>query len=286
VPAARRAVEIEWLAAAARSRDARRTGRARFEPEPAPPDRNTGGARSRRLHRVQVVLVLLVLAVGGAAAALHYHGSSRRHPGEAGEGATVTEEQRPHAGMLQVTSDPPGAAVWLKLGRSPVESVPIDPARAHVLRVEHEGYVSRDVTIASGTFAGAAAWDTGVVDVTVDLELAGRAAPELAEPVEPTDADPAPARTARVRISTRPEVSVVWLLVGVTPARIPLTGGTELELRVAHDGYVPAFASASADELDADGEAALSFALVPRVERAARRAPWAQAREIAARDRR
>jgi serine/threonine protein kinase len=236
--------------------------------------------RAHSYRSAQVLLVAILLAAGGAAAALHYHGRGQADGHDPGAGA-LAEEEAPRAGLLHVTSDPPGAAIWLKLGRSPAEIGPIDPSRAHIVRVEQDGYRAREVTVGPEAFAGGAS----LAEVPIELKLAGASEVLLPEPTTMPEGDLAPTRAARIRVTTQPEVAVVWMLVGVTPAVLPVTAeSTEQELRVSRTGYVPAFATATPHHLGPDGQAHLAIALIPRAEPSPRAASsWAQVREIQAR---
>jgi serine/threonine protein kinase len=220
------------------------------------------GGPARRTERA--VAVLTVLAVGGAAAAIHYHSESPARRAERSEAGTLAPRVRPPAvGALIVTSDPPGAAVWLDLGLTPTVGA-VDVARPHVIRLEHDGYGSRDISVRPQAFRADGA---GQPRAFVSAELAPLgplAAAPLAEPIELPAADEPAHLDGRIHVASRPDAATVWLLVGVTPARIALPTARRHQLRVARDGDLPSFVIASPGDFDASGEARLSVRLAPR----------------------
>ena len=208
------------------------------------------------------VFFLLLLAAGGAGA--YYVLRVRPGAGAAAAAdAGATRRPPPAVGAIRVTSRPEGAAVWLRLGRAPLTSIPVDPGRAQLIRVEHDGYKVKDVVVEPAAFAG------GQAELSVQLEQAGRPAP-VEEPTAlpgAAAASPSPGAlpTGRIRVTTEPPAASVWLLVAVTPGRTgPLSTGAPVDLRLARTGHLPEFATVSPEDFDSAGEAVVSRELAPR----------------------
>jgi hypothetical protein len=222
-----------------------------------PDSRRDERARPRRA--VPLGLSLL-LAAGGTAAALYYDGADPGLDGSAAAAPKVAPAPAPprppppSLGRLEVTTDPPGAAVWLSLGPAPAVSGAVDAGSGQWIRVEHDGYATRDLLMDAGQA------------IAVELEpSAGAASPREPTAMPGATGVPAP-EDARIRVSSQPPAANVWLLVGVTPARIELAAGRELELRLGRDGYFPAFVVIPPGRFGASGEASLSAPLTPRPE--------------------
>jgi hypothetical protein len=198
-----------------------------------------------------LLLLLIMMAAGGAAAAL-YREAVRSHE--------RPEPGPPDRGALWVTSQPPGAAVWISLGPAPAVSGPLDRGREQQVRVEQFGYRPRDVAIP----AGGAARDSAPAEIAVELELARDSD---AAPVEPAalPGAAAPAARGQIRVLSQPPAARVWLLVGVTPARIDhVSTAVRHELRVARSDTLPAFLTVEPDEFGPGGEARAWAMLSPR----------------------
>ena len=230
-----------------------------------------------RLRRSRVGPVLVLLALAGAAAATFYY--VRTQQGAAGAAASAdagpAARPPPAMGAVQIDSQPDGAAVWLRLGLSPVTSLPVDPTRPYLLRVQRDGYLARQVTVEPASFHSSA--DDHVAEVKVELEAGGgtdRPPPEPTEmpgaaaarsPSSPAVA-PAPAQPpdGRLHITTEPADATVWLLVGLTPARLgPIATDRPRELRLGKMGFLPAFVSVAPAQFDPAGHAHVSATLNP-----------------------
>ena len=228
----------------------------------AGPEETLGGTltdlrldRRGRPRGVGPLAISLLLAAGGVAASIYYHGPDGR-PSEPGEGALLAGFEPaagPALGVLDVTSDPPGAAVWLNLGSTPVVSGAVERGRGHWIRVEHDGYEARDLPI-----------DAGEAVAVALVPAQGGATPREPEALPVAGRARARSSAARIRVSSQPSAATVWLLVGVTPARIELVAGRPHELRLGRDGYLPAFVVIPPERLGARGVANLSASLLPR----------------------
>jgi len=210
-------------------------------------------------------IVLLLLLVAGGAAVFYYQ---RVRPEQAAAAVTDAGPARrppPAVGAIRVTSRPDGAAVWVRLGRTPLTSIPVDPKRAHLVRIEHDGYKVKDVAVEPAAFAAA-----GQAEMAIQLEPSERAAPveePTALPGEPASPSPGALPPGRIKITSDPPAATAWLLVAITPGRTdPLATDAPVDLRLAKTGHLPEFATISPDAFDADGEADLARDLTARAE--------------------
>jgi hypothetical protein len=209
------------------------------------------------------ILLLLLLAGGGAGA--YYYLSVVKGGGDAAAADAGPARRRPPAvGAIHLTSQPEGAAVWLRLGRAPLTSIPVDPSRPHLVRVEHDGYLVKDVVVEPTAFQADQA------ELSVSLEPIPRASP-IDEPTALPGGDPGTAAPGaslprgRIRVMTDPAAATVWLLVAITPGRTGrVSTAAPIDLRLAKNGHLPDFATLSPDAFDAAGLAQLARDLAPR----------------------
>ena len=242
----------------------RRAASTRLPTEPSiievPPD--LSHIRLRR-SAFWPIFFLLLLAAGGAGAFYYLRvrpGTQTQVVADAGS----ARRPPPAVGAIRVRSQPEGAAVWLRLGRAPLASIPVDPSRAHLVRIEHDGYKVKDVVV------DAAAFTAGQADLSVKLEPSERAAVVEEPTALPAGGEVASAASdalpsGRIQITTDPPAATAWLLVAITPGRAgPLATSAPVDLRVAKSGHLPEFATVSSEAFDASGEAEVSRELSPR----------------------
>ncbi|HWM86575.1 MAG TPA: protein kinase, partial [Kofleriaceae bacterium] len=225
----------------------------------------------------------LIAFAAAALVAILYTGSDRFDPGrrateERAAAAADQEALARHAAaqpvpvQLTVTAAEPDAAVWLLLGRTPIDSLPLSAAMVHELRLEHEGYRPRDVRVTGYQWKEAG----GVLRAEVRAELEQGEASAPAFPPAPAGAPPpGPRGRGVVHVESAPSGAQVWLLIGFTPTATiaGLEAGRDYEIKVLKDGFRPGFAAVRADEwyLSPGGPVVESLArevtLTPRVER-------------------
>jgi hypothetical protein len=197
-----------------------------------------------------------MFAVGALGAVLYtqsgwFDPAGRREAEREAEGAEEAraraEAAQPPAAEVTVTAREGDAAVWLLLGRTPLDSMPLSTAAVHELRIEHEGYRPLDVRVADGEWKEA----DGGLRARVDAELI-QGAPRRAVPAYPAEAAGGAAQAPKgrqgrgvVRVESRPPGAQVWLLVGFTPRATVggLEAGRDYELKVLKDGFRPGFAA-------------------------------------------
>ncbi|MEO8702447.1 MAG: protein kinase [Kofleriaceae bacterium] len=176
---------------------------------------------------------------------------------EADEESRRRTEALGDSGSITVKSNPPQAGVWLKLGRSPFDSLPLSSGQMHELRIDGlPGYQAIDTQVIPSHWSGDK--DKRGAKLVVQLKPIGKDAkgkpvavalpptpPEPPKPAEPF----VPGRGA-IHVETEPRNAEVWLYIGVTDnVRFnDLLAGRAYELRVVKDGYLPGFISISVDE--------------------------------------
>ena len=162
----------------------------------------------------------------------------------------------------RITSTPTEASVWLKLGRTPVDSLALPTSMMHELRIEGlDGYEPLDTQVLPANWSTSG--DVRVANVVVPLTATPggakgrRTATKLpAMPPKPPAVTGFKEGRGTLHIESTPRGAEVWLLVGVTNSA-ELSGieaGVPYEFRVLKDGFRPAYISVSADDWRAGGD--------------------------------
>ena len=165
-------------------------------------------------------------------------------------------EDLPDPGSIKVTSNPPQAGVWLKIGRTPVDSIPLSSAQMHELRVEGvDGYDPADTQVVATHWTGDKAKKKA--SITVVLKAAAKDKSGKADPVKlpvmppkPPDATGFLPGRGPIHVESTPPGAEVWMFIGMTN-NVELAGiraGMPYELRVLADGYLPGYIAVTGDE--------------------------------------
>lgn len=202
------------------------------------------------------VIVFVVASVG----AVLYTQRDRFLPGRAAARDGDVERQRRRSlaeyersqlgpGEVVITSKSEGAAVWLLLGRAPIESFPLASSRVHQLRLEHDGYHPLDLQVTGQHWIGGPSARRALLAATLvpdDPDTPPPAAP----PAPETPPDPGPGGPGVIAVESTPPGAEVWLLVGFTPeARVSgLPSGNDFDFKVLKDGHRPAYATVRAGD--------------------------------------
>jgi hypothetical protein len=151
---------------------------------------------------------------------------------------------------LSIISGEPDAAVWLLLGSTPLDSLPMSAAMVHELRLERDGHRPADVRVTGYQWKE----DGGALRATVTATLArgGPRAPVPAFPPAVAGAAPPPGPRGRgvVHVDSDPPGAQVWLLIGFTP-RATIAGleaGRDYQVKVLKDGFRPGTAAVRSEE--------------------------------------
>jgi hypothetical protein len=143
-------------------------------------------------------------------------------------------------GTVVVESDVADAAVWLLLGKAPLDTVKLPASETSDFRFMLEGHEPLDVPLTSTYWVGQGdKLEANLHARLVKGELEG------AMPAFPPDPEkkppPGPEGKGIVHVESTPPGAQVWLLVGFTP-RVPLSGvpaGKDYEFMVLKDGFEP-----------------------------------------------
>jgi serine/threonine protein kinase len=163
----------------------------------------------------------------------------------------------PDPGTIKVSSNPPQAGVWLKIGRTPVDSIPLSSNMMHELRVEGvDGFDGVDTQVVASHWSGENAKRKATLSVVLKPvskdPKTGKLAPAKLPvmPPKPPDATGFMAGRGPIHVESTPPGAEVWMYIGMTN-QVELNGiqaGMPYELRVLADNYLPGYISITADE--------------------------------------
>lgn len=232
-------------------------------PDPMP---EVDASQMRVKSRAGMVLGVLVLALAGGAIYMIVRNFNNQD--EANEKAKqqhaldeekAAQEQKklidalPDPGTINVTSTPPQAGVWLKLGRTPVDSIPLSSEMMHELRIEGlDGYDPVDTQVTAAAWSPAEKGKARSAKISVPLKASGKDGPvklPVMPPKPPEGGTFTPGR-GQIHIESTPPGAEVWMFIGMTN-NVALQGiqaGQPYELRVLADGYLPGYISVTPDE--------------------------------------
>ncbi|HEX2688540.1 MAG TPA: protein kinase [Kofleriaceae bacterium] len=189
-----------------------------------------------------------------ATAAQHERDSRRQK--DADEATRRAREAQADRGEIIVSVAPGQASVWLKLGRTNLDTMVLTSSQLHRLRVELDGYQPVDTEVIAANWEGTGSAKRAKVSVTLKpLEIDKKTKhpalvplpalpPNLAEQKGFTPGE------GPIHIETLPPGAEVWLLIGFanTGVRFPTIAGRAYELRALADGCKPGYASITSDE--------------------------------------
>jgi serine/threonine protein kinase len=159
-------------------------------------------------------------------------------------------------GRISVSTTPSEASVWLKLGRTNLDTMVLTARQMLRLRLELPGYQPVDAEVLPAAWEGAGQAKKAKLAVTlkplaVDKKTR-RPVPAALPALPPNLPEPTgfTAGEGPVHIETSPPGAEVWLLIGFanTGVSFPTIAGRDYELRALADGYKPGYASITADE--------------------------------------
>lgn len=220
----------------------------------------------RLKSRLVGIISLLLLVGGGVAFVIVYRNQQaaneqREQDRLAQKAAHEAEEKRLteaqiDAGSLVMTSSPSEAGVWLRIGRTPVETMRLRADHTHDLALLLDGHELVEVQVGASHWQGAGADQKATVTATLpvlkrpkDKKAKARRA---ALPMQPTAvfAKTAGTGAGRIRIETTPPDAEAYLFVGVTGTMRfkQLTAGRDYELVVVKDGFKPRHVTIKSEE--------------------------------------
>jgi serine/threonine protein kinase len=231
---------------------------ARFDDLMPPLDLDRIDVRNGR----KIALAIGVVAVAAAAYAIY--GFVNRPA--ASEAAVTTEpvdtpETRPdipERGTIAATSTPDGAAVWRRVGLTPIKDLPVTRGETLQLRVVHDGYETE-------ALAAKVATGDDIVPIELEpLDTLGQKARRAQISWRPPGAAPYKPGDARLTITSEPAAATVWVYAGATPDVELADVATDQphELRFEREGYKPAFLEVTERSYTVNGRAEVHPSLV------------------------
>jgi hypothetical protein len=159
-------------------------------------------------------------------------------------------------GAISVAVKPARASVWLKLGRTNLNTMVLTSSQLHRLRIELDGYQPVDTEVVAASWDGTG--EARKAKVSVTLKAAGIDKKTKKPAITALPALP-PNLAAQggftpgegpILIETSPPGAEVWLLIGFADAGVsfPTIAGRDYELRALADGCKPGYASITANE--------------------------------------
>ena len=159
-------------------------------------------------------------------------------------------------GAITVAVKPARASVWLKLGRTNLNTMVLTSSQLHRLRIELDGYHPIDTEVVAASWEGSG--EARKAKVSVTLKAAGidkktKKPAITALPALPPNLAPQSGFSpgeGPILIETSPPGAEVWLLIGFADAGVnfPTIAGRDYELRALADGCKPGYASITANE--------------------------------------
>lgn len=220
-----------------------------------------------RLKSRALGIISLVVVVGGAIGFYFIYQNQQeqtaaqrerdeRRQKEADEATKRAQEAQADRGEIHVTSKPSEASVWLKLGRTNLDTMVLASSQLHRLRIELDGYQPVDTEVVAASWEGKGEAKKAKVSVTLKAGAIDKKTkkpmivplpalpPNLAEQTGFTPGE------GPVHIETSPPGAEVWLLIGFanTGVRFPTIAGRAYEVRALAEGCKPGYASITADE--------------------------------------
>ncbi|MBA3540367.1 MAG: hypothetical protein H0T79_12195, partial [Deltaproteobacteria bacterium] len=149
-------------------------------------------------------------------------------------------------GAILVTSTPSPAGVWLRLGRTPLDSMRLAANTTHEIAVIAEGHAIGHAQIVAANWEKADKIDARKASIAVTLEPAKpdpktKKLPSTELPIQPKAVHAAQPEAGQgpIHIESTPSDAEVWLFIGHTGDEVrfsSLTAGREYELLVVKPG--------------------------------------------------
>jgi hypothetical protein len=146
------------------------------------------------------------------------------------------QEANADPGTIEVNS--PQAGIWLRLGRTPMDTaLALDAAQAHDLVLLHDGFEPTQAQVNGSSWSGAG--EDFKASLSVALKASAKKTPKL--PLQPTTPElDATGMTGKgpIPIDSAPRDAEVWLFLGANVARYTAIAGRDYELAVVRPGFI------------------------------------------------
>jgi serine/threonine protein kinase len=138
-------------------------------------------------------------------------------------------------GSIEVNSIEAG--IWLRLGRTPTDTLPLPAARSIDVVLLHDGNDMTEGQVNGASWSGAGPSLKATLNVTLKPSKSKKPAELPLQPTTPEIATTGVAGTGPVHIESSPSDAEVWLFIGTTKARYDAIAGRDYELAVVRPGY-------------------------------------------------
>jgi serine/threonine protein kinase len=220
----------------------------------------------RLKSRALGIISLLVVAGGAVGFYLVYKNQQERTAAQqakaeqarkdADEATRRAQNAQADPGTITVSAKPSHASVWLKLGRTNLDTMVLTSKQMLRLRIELDGYQPVDTEVVAASWEGTGEAKKAKVSVTlkavgIDKKTKKPAIVELpALPPNLAEQTGFTPGEGPVHIETSPPGAEAWLLIGYADSgvRFPTIAGRGYELRALADGCKAGYASVTADE--------------------------------------
>jgi serine/threonine protein kinase len=218
--------------------------------------------RSRALGIISLIVVIAgavafyVIYQNQTEATAAQHAKDEQARKDAEERTRQASNAQADRGTISVSVKPPAASVWLKLGRTNLDTLVLTSSQLHRLRIELDGYQPVDTEVVAASWDGTG--EARKAKVSVTLKAAGidkktKKPAIVALPALPPNLAAQGGFTpgeGPIHVETSPPGAEVWLLIGFADAGVgfPTIAGRDYELRALAEGCKPGYASITANE--------------------------------------
>ncbi|MDQ3338947.1 MAG: protein kinase [Myxococcota bacterium] len=159
--------------------------------------------------------------------------------------ALSLDKQQDTQGNIQIKSTPSQAGVWLKIGRTPADSIAWSSSMMHELRIEGiDGYQPVDVPVMPNHWSGAGEARKANINVTLQKVAKDKIKPLPAMPQKPPEVKDFAQGRGPIHVESTPSGAEVWMYVGMTDqVDVKVVSAQGYELRILKDKHRPAFVS-------------------------------------------
>jgi hypothetical protein len=154
---------------------------------------------------------------------------------EAQEKTAQAREALPDPGAIDVTSE--GAGMWLKLGKTPLDtSISLPATQQHDLVLIHDGYEPTEAQVNGTTWTGSG--KSLAAKLSVTLKTGKKPAEIPLQPTTPVLGTTGIVGSGKVHVDSSPADADVWLFIGANHAHFEnLWAGRDYEVAVVKPGY-------------------------------------------------
>ncbi|MDB4956472.1 MAG: serine/threonine protein kinase [Myxococcales bacterium] len=224
----------------------------------------------RLKSRVPGIIALLVIAAVGYFGYHQYmlqeeRSADAKRKEEAAKKQHDDDERKaldsiPDPGSIVITSNPSQAGVWLRIGRTPTDTMSLQANNSAELGLLLDGYEMTEAQVGGVNWSGANATQKAAIAVTLKKAKSKRVAALPLQPVA-MHITTGIVGGGPIHVDSTPPDAEVWLYVGLTGSMnfSALTAGRDYELAVVKDGYLTGHVSIKANDWRDGGDPKLAI---------------------------